>query len=122
MGFSCEIFQGKDNLAGGEPEFISYKLFGLGPSHPDDTEAPYSLSDFRSAVSGAEYADRLKEAAQDCFSQLQMMAKANLDALENRHCDSCTCPTKTPKGWSLAAISRLLSIDATSITKISGGY
>lgn len=126
MGFSCSIYQGKKDLTSspstdGE-DVISYKLFGLGPSHPEDTEAPYSLSDFRSLVSGAEYADRLKDAAHDCFVQLQTMAKANLDSLQQHHCSTCTCPPVRPRGWDIEAIKRLLGIDPNTIAKINGGY
>lgn len=126
MGFSCSIYQGKKDLTSspstGGDGAVSYKLFGLGPSHPEDTEAPYGLSDFRSVVSSAEYADRLKDAAQDCFLTLQTMAQANLASLNQHHCHTCTCQPVKPKGWDVEAIKRLLEIDPKTITKINGGY
>ncbi len=121
MGFSCEIFQGSKNLT--KDDFIHYQLLGLGPNNAEATEAPYRVSDFRSVVSSASYADRLKDAAQDCFRQLQHMAKANLDSLEAHHdCPCCKCPPKEPQWWSVESLKNLLSVDATTITKIHGGY
>lgn len=125
MGFSCTIMQGNKNITKSlarEDGIISYKLFGLGPSHPEDTEAPYGLSDFRSVVSGANYADRLKDAAQDCFRTLQDMARENLESLNCRHCASCSCPPVKPKGWEAEACQRIIEIDPATITKINGGY
>lgn len=120
MGFGCEIKQGKKSLT--DKDFISYKLFGLGPSNSDDSDAPYRIEDMRGMVAECVYGDRLKEAAQDCFRRLQAMARENLESLRPRHCPTCKCKALTPRGWSVKDIENLLSVDASTITYLSGGY
>lgn len=120
MGFSCDIKQGKKSLTA--KDFISYKLFGIGPSNSNDTDAPYRIEDMRSMVAECVYGDRLKEAAQDCFRSLQEMARRNLESLHRHHCDTCACPSEVPSGWSVEYINRLLSVDPKTVTSMSGGY
>lgn len=127
MSFSCTIKAGKKELTGfnDETKPINYQLFGLAPNTQESTEAPYRLEDFRSVVANWPYPDKFKGSAVDCFKELQEMAKKNLESLkQEKHCDSCNCQTDdvVPKGWSVDAIKRFLSIDADSITYIHGGY
>jgi hypothetical protein len=115
--------QGEKNLCADET--INYKLFGLGPDSPNDTDAPHRLSEIRHVISTAQYADRLPAAAWDCFLELQRMAKENLDSLrEEKHCETCTCELKerVPHGWDADKIRQFLKIPFMSITFISGGF
>lgn len=120
MGFSCEIYQGRKSLT--DNDFISYKLFDLAPSNSEHSDAPYRLEDLRAMVSDCIYGSELPEAAQDCFRRLQSMVRSNLESLLQCHCDTCKCPPKKPRGWSVEAIKRLLSVDANTITRMHGGY
>lgn len=125
MGFSCTIKQGKKELTAFGDGIIHPQLLGLGPNNADATDAPYRVSDFREVVCNAHYADRLQDAAKDCFQQLQAMAQANLDSLSQEpHCETCTCRSKPrePEWWSVDSIKQLLSIDPETITFIRGGY
>ena len=120
MSFSCSIFQNGKDIA--NDKIIHAQLYGLGPSNSDDEDAPFSLDDFRSVVANFPYAGSHKLAAQDCFKKLQRMAKANLESLKKCHCETCTCSDTVPEGWSTEAVKRLIEIDASTITKVAGGY
>lgn len=122
MSFSCTIKSGRKDWTTGDKPKIHYQLLNLGANSLDATDSPYRVSDFRDVVSQCVYGDRLKEAARDCFIELQRMAKENLESLSPHHCDTCHCPPITPKGWSVDAIIDLLSINPDNITKINGGY
>jgi len=120
MGFSCSIYQGEKSLTGDDT--ISYKLFGLAPSNSSDTDAPYRVDNLRYIICSYHYADRLPEAAQDCFRALQAALRANLESLKKCHCETCSCPDEEPIGWSVEAIKKVLAIDPKTITEITGGY
>ena len=125
MSFSCTIKTGERDFTDFDEGPIHSQLLGLGAHCVGDDESPYSVSDFRSAVADCVYGDRLKDAAQDCFRQLQRMAKENLESIVERpHCDTCACETKErdPKGWSAEALRALLAIDPNTVTYLSGGY
>lgn len=123
MGFSCEIWQGDKKLTGWEKEDVIHpQLMGYGPNYSEASDAPYRCNDLRDIVCSARYADRLPEAAQDCFRALQAAMKVNLDSLVNCHCSTCTCPDDEPIGWSVEEIKKVLAIDPKTITSISGGY
>ena len=125
MGFSCTIMAGKKDLTKFEGGEIHSQLLNLGPNFQDATDAPYRVDAFRNAVTACKYGDRLKDAAQDCFRALQEMARVNLQSLkEEKHCETCDCPSeeKKPLGWSANAIRKLLDIDPSTITHVSGGY
>lgn len=126
MSFGCTIKAGKKELTGFEDDTpIHYQLLNLGPNGNYATDAPYRVNDFRSVVANCEYGNRLKDAAKDCFEELQFMAKANLDSLtQPSHCESCTChkERKDPTGWSAEALINLITIDSNTITFIEGGW
>ena len=124
MGFSCTIKAGKKDLTTYEKGPINCQLLNLGPNSSGSTDAPYRVSDFRSVVLDAKYADKYPEIAQDAFRQLQAMAAANLDSLkQDKHCETCSCdlPDRVPSGWSIEACKELLDIDAKTVTYIDGG-
>lgn len=126
MSFGCTIKAGNTKLTGFDDDTkIHYQLMGLAPNGSYATDAPYRLDDLRSVVAGCTYGDRLKDAAQDCFRELQSMAAANLASLtEPSHCESCTCgrTRKDPTGWSAEDIEAFLKIDPNTVTYISGGW
>jgi hypothetical protein len=125
MSFSCTIKTKNKDLTKYPNGIIHCQLLDLGPNYQDATDAPYSVSDFRKVVLGCQYGDRLKDAAVDCFKELQSMARENLKSLEEeKHCETCDCKRekKKPVGWSVEALNNLLSIDADTITFIRGGY
>lgn len=121
MGFSCIIeVNGKEIT--GDGGIIHNKLFDLGPSCSDDTDAPYRVEDLRAAVNLCHYGDKLKDAAVDTFKELQFMVKKNLESLTPSHCHTCTCTTKEPEGWSKEVCKKFLEIDPKTITYLYGGY
>lgn len=127
MGFSCTIKQGKKEITGSanDDKPINYQLFGLAPNSPNSTDAPHRLNDLRSVVAACAYGDRLKEAAQDCFTQLQRMAEENLMSLaKENHCETCSCASEPniPDGWSAEDIKRFLKINPKTITYLKGGW
>ena len=127
MGFSCTIKAGNVDLTSFVDGVINGQLLDLAPNTVGATDAPYRLEDLRAEVQACAYGDKYREPAQDCFKELQRMAKANLKSLEpKRHCDNCTCPEiapiNRPDGWSIEAIERLLAIDPKIITYVSGGW
>jgi len=125
MGFSCTIKSNGKDITAFEKGPIHHKLLDLGPNGGSATDAPYRVSDFRDVVSNCVYGDRLKEAAQDAFRQMQAMAKANLDSLkEEKHCETCVCELKEtkPEWWDAESLKALLAIDPKTITYMHGGY
>lgn len=125
MSFSCEIKAGDKDLTNVETGSISGGLFGLGPSGSSEDLAPYFVCDFRDVVARCVYGDRLKDAAQDCFIEIQRMAKANLESISSSaHCETCSCPKieRKPDGWSAKALRALLAIDPNEITYVKGSW
>ncbi len=120
MGFSCVIKQGKKDITNNE--IMSSYLYGLAPSNSEDTDAPNRQEDLRRIVSRCEYGDRLPEAARDAFKELQESVRDNINSLKQNHCNTCTCEETIPKGWSKEACEKVLAIDSSSITYLSGGY
>ena len=122
MSFSCTRMQGKKDLASVKNGIISSGLFGLAPNSGDDTDAPHRLSDIRQFINDSSYAHSHKPAAIDCFIVIQQMIEENLDSLNNCHCNTCSCEPEKPRGWSVEEIKKVLEIDATTITSVSGEW
>lgn len=125
MGFSCTIKAGTKDLTKFDGGEIHYSLLGLGPNGGYATEAPYRVEDFRSAITRCTYGTKLKEAAIDCFREIQMMAKLNLESLKpEKHCETCSCHSveSVPDGWSADDLRSILAIDANSITSVEGSW
>lgn len=122
MSFSLEM-RGK----GGEDLLKKYgiqdQLLGIAHNSGETTcPDPYSLSDIRSVIANASYADRLPDAARDAWRIVQGMVRDNLASLQPNHCDSCTCMEEIPRGWEKDVAERVLAVPLDEIYSIRGGW
>ncbi len=100
---------------------IHSQLLGLAPNSPDDTDAPYRLSDIRNQFNN-EYAEKYSEIARDIMDAIKAMLIVNISSMKKDHCETCKCLPEVPKGWSIEEIQNFLNIPTEEVFSLYGGY
>lgn len=123
MSFGCTIIL-KDGTqitsAFGEGRTIHFRLLGLGPNAVNATPAPNGVANLRDIV--INYSPAEGPLAQECFKELRVKVKENLDSLKRHNCPDCPCQDIQPERWSKEACEAFLSFNAEDIHSIEGGY